>query len=263
MSGGDIKPVKVVWKTEGVEQLFELRYNEKYTNKLNKDKGNKHSINRTWTELAEELNGQLKTNYTSKQIITKLKNMKKTWNDYTGGMRRTGNDDVKEPSYLELMERYWGCKDGTSNITLLDSAPISNEELDLITIESDVDDFTSKRIQTFDDEDTEQYSTPTNPKKKVKMSKSHPIRDLGLSIEHGLSDMKEGFMLIANSLNQSTPKSNVELVDLILETKKERKKENSDIVALISEMKNDLSKKSDATIDVLTRILLTLQNKNQ
>lgn len=172
------KPSAILdWTESMVRDLMTLRF-DTYADRFSSAKNNA-ALKVTWLLLATDMSERQKTPISTEQCKNKLKWLKRKWAEYKADCRATGNreEEVAEPTGLDLMEQFWASSAGMDGHTLADS-------------EADGGPLLSCDEEEEEEELGKQTSGQKNKKRKT----------IGDSFEIGMQSIAEGFQAMAAAM---------------------------------------------------------------
>ncbi|CAK4679204.1 unnamed protein product [Aphanomyces euteiches] len=199
----DMKNSSYVAKS--VAALFRLRYNSHIPFRFNSKNNNQKGL--AFSMLASELSTDIRRTFTAKQVQEKLSRLKSEWACSTPKKQKpTGNDVLQPPpAYYDLMQEYWGSKQGYRRESLLSTD-------DTITCDSSIEEMIEVidgSDQSLDTQDKKVEIQDEKPKKQEKISFSRPkAPSNSAAIESGLFAIKDGLIALGNFIqnqNLSAP----------------------------------------------------------
>ncbi|KAF0742191.1 hypothetical protein Ae201684_002858 [Aphanomyces euteiches] len=106
-----------LWSERSVECMFELRY-KTLADRFDRCK-NTQATKEAYITLACELSLQMGTPFDASQVQNKLHDLRKKWT--RPKHKATGNGDLvkTKPQYYDILNKYWGSKEGLSRTSLL------------------------------------------------------------------------------------------------------------------------------------------------
>ncbi|KAF0728571.1 hypothetical protein Ae201684P_017008 [Aphanomyces euteiches] len=118
----------VRWSERSVECMFELRY-KTLADRFDRCK-NTQATKEAYITLACELSLQMVTPFDASQVQNKLHDLRKKWT--SPKHKATGNGDLvkTKPQYYDILNDYWGSKEGLSRTSLLSTDVVALETND-------------------------------------------------------------------------------------------------------------------------------------
>eukprot|EP00644_Phytophthora_capsici_P002195 jgi/Phyca11/17368/fgenesh1_pg.PHYCAscaffold_27_\ len=166
------KPSAILdWAESMVRDLMSLRF-DTYADRFSSAKNNA-ALKVTWLLLATDMSERQKTPITTEQC----KKQERKWAEYKADCRATGNreEEVAEPTGLDLMEQFWASSAGMDGHTLADSEADGGPLLSC-------------------DEEEEELGKQTSGQKNKKR------KTIGDSFEIGMQSIAEGFQAMAAAM---------------------------------------------------------------